>query len=145
MKKNSIVCKNEKNSELGTQGKSFFQTMEIWRGKGLLHMYLNLFNGVQSGGEKRHFGTCQTKAKIKRYISVIGKVYKNLQEPHIGYFWSVKYTLFFSLHEKSSLPLRISLVNVTKSAVSSGFSHIYRRNPYWKTLLFVQCLLSLKD
>ena len=33
MKKNSIVCKNEKNSELGTQGKSFFQTMEIWRGK----------------------------------------------------------------------------------------------------------------
>ena len=46
MKKNSIVCKNEKNTELGTQGKSFFQTVEIWRAKGLLHMYLNLLNGV---------------------------------------------------------------------------------------------------
>ena len=33
--------------------------------------------------------------------------------------------------------LMISSVNVTKSAVSCGFGHIYWRNPYWKTL-FVQ-------
>ena len=33
-----------------------------------------------------------------------------------------------SLHKKWSFPLRISLVNVTKSAVS-WFGHIYRRNP----------------
>ena len=31
----------------------------------------------------------------------------------------------FSLHKKSSFPLRISSVNVTKSAVSCGFGHIY--------------------
>ena len=34
-----------------------------------------------------------------------------------------------SLHKKWSFPLRISLVNVTKSAVSCGFGHIYWRNP----------------
>ena len=31
--------------------------------------------------------------------------------------------------QKMSFPLRISSVNVTKSAVSSGSSHIYWRNP----------------
>ena len=30
-----------------------------------------------------------------------------------------------SLHRKSSFPLRISSVNVTKSADSCGFSHLY--------------------
>ena len=33
------------------------------------------------------------------------------------------------LHKKSSFPLRISSINVAKSAVSSGFGHIYWRNP----------------
>ena len=36
---------------------------------------------------------------------------------------------FVSLHKKISFPLRISFVNVTKSAVSCEFGHIYRRNP----------------
>ena len=40
--------------------------------------------------------------------------------------------------KKWSFPLRISSVNVTKSAVSCGFGHIYWRNPYWKTSFFVQ-------
>ena len=34
-----------------------------------------------------------------------------------------------SLHKKWSFPLRISSVNVTKSAVSCGFGQIYWRNP----------------
>ena len=34
-----------------------------------------------------------------------------------------------SLHKKWSFPLRISSVNVTKSAVSCGFGHIYCKNP----------------
>ena len=33
------------------------------------------------------------------------------------------------LHEKWSFPLRISSVDVSKSAVSCGFGHIYRKNP----------------
>ena len=36
---------------------------------------------------------------------------------------------WYSLHKKWSFPLRISSVNVTKSPVSCGFGHIYRRNP----------------
>ena len=47
-----------------------------------------------------------------------------------------------TLHKKWSFPLRISLVNVTKSAVSGGFGHIYWRNPWWKTSFFVQCDLE---
>ena len=38
-----------------------------------------------------------------------------------------------ALHKKWSFPLRIFLVNVTKSAVNCKFGHIYWRNPYWKT------------
>ena len=34
-----------------------------------------------------------------------------------------------SLHKEWSFPLRISSVNVTKSAVSCGFGHIYWSNP----------------
>ena len=37
--------------------------------------------------------------------------------------------LQLSLHKKWSFPLRISSLNVTKSAVSSVFGHIYWRNP----------------
>ena len=36
---------------------------------------------------------------------------------------------YHSLHKKWSFPLRISSVNVTKSAVSCGFGHIHWRNP----------------
>ena len=41
-----------------------------------------------------------------------------------------------TLHKKLSFPLRISSINVTKSAVSCGFGHIYL-NPQWKTSFFV--------
>ena len=42
----------------------------------------------------------------------------------------------WTLHKKWSFPLRISSVNVT--VASCGFSHIYWKNPYWKTSFFVQ-------
>ena len=45
---------------------------------------------------------------------------------------------WFALHKKRSFPLRISSVNVTKSAVSCGFGHIYWKNPELKTSFFVQ-------
>ena len=37
----------------------------------------------------------------------------------------------------SPILIRIFSVNVTKSAVFCGFSHIYWRNPYWKILFFM--------
>ena len=39
------------------------------------------------------------------------------------------YLLARTPHKKLSFPLRISPVNVTKSAVSCGFGHIYWRSP----------------
>ena len=44
-----------------------------------------------------------------------------------------------TLHKKWSFPLRLSSVNMTKSAVSCRFGHIYWRNHNWKTSLFAQC------
>ena len=44
-----------------------------------------------------------------------------------------------ALHKKWSFPLRISSVNVTKSAGNCGFGQIYWRIPKWKTSFFVQC------
>ena len=37
-----------------------------------------------------------------------------------------------------TFPIKISSVNVIKSAVSYGFGDIYWRKPWWKTLFFVQ-------
>ena len=55
--------------------------------------------------------------------------------------------LHLTLHKKWSFLLRISSVNVTKSADFCGFGHIYWRNPQWKTSFFVQCKawFSLKE
>ena len=49
---------------------------------------------------------------------------------------------FPTLHKKWSFPLRISSVNVTKSAGSCAFGHIHCRNAYWKTSFFVQCTFA---
>ena len=43
-----------------------------------------------------------------------------------------------TLHKKWSFPWRISSVNVAESAGNCGFGHIYWRNPWWKTSIFVQ-------
>ena len=47
-----------------------------------------------------------------------------------------------SQHKKWSFSLRISSVNVIKSAVSCKFGHIYWRNASWKTSFFVQCVYT---
>ena len=49
-------------------------------------------------------------------------------------------TIYFNkqtLHKIWSFPLKISSVNVSKSAIYCGFDHIYWRNPQWKTSFFV--------
>ena len=45
--------------------------------------------------------------------------------------------------KKWNFPLRISSVNVSKSAVTCGFGHIYWRNSLWKTSFFVQWFLKV--
>ena len=44
-----------------------------------------------------------------------------------------------TLHKKWHFPLRVSPVNVTKSAGNCGFVYIYWTNPQWKNSFFVQC------
>ena len=51
--------------------------------------------------------------------------------------FGVRILLQFGLHcKKRNFPLRISSVNVTKSAGNYGFSHIYWRNSPWKISFF---------
>ena len=57
-------------------------------------------------------------------------------------FWGVTICRLTTLHKKWSFLLRISSVNVTKSAGNCGFGHIYWRNPQWKTSFFMQCYLD---
>ena len=45
------------------------------------------------------------------------------------YMHRVTKALVLTLYKKWSFPLRISSVNVTKSAGNCGFGHIYCRNP----------------
>ena len=91
-------------------------------------------------------------------IKVLLKWMKNYKFIRWLYFWpflnQVICLICFSLHrklcsflfqtrsectaQKWSFPLRISSVNVTKSAIFSGIGHIYWRNSEWKILFFVQ-------
>ena len=51
-------------------------------------------------------------------------------------------TYFWVILGRCPFPLRISSVNVTKSAGICGFGHICWRHLYWKTSFFVQYLFS---
>ena len=63
---------------------------------------------------------------------------------HVLKIWSNTWNIYNpSLHKKWNFPLRISLVNVIKSAVFYGFGHIYSRNPSRKTSFFVQCFFTI--
>ena len=55
-------------------------------------------------------------------------------------FWTIDF-IKQTLHKKLSFPLWISSTNVTKSAISCGFGHIYW-NPQWKTSFFVHWKIS---
>ena len=72
--------------------------------------------------------------------------WKGITQSNLGWNWiKIHTTLFYildvsvgyvsagfseySLHKKWSFPLRISLVNVTKSEKNCKFGHIYWKNP----------------
>ena len=63
------------------------------------------------------------------------------------YFWlqhKKAIQTHLSLHKKWSFLLRISSVNVTKSAWNCRFGQIYCRNPWSKTSFFVQWIWIIK-
>ena len=64
--------------------------------------------------------TLWTSCKISRNCALIGHYFAALLMSDIP---------FQSLHKKLSSPLRISSVNVIKSAGNCRFGHIYWRNP----------------
>ena len=74
------------------------------------------------------------------YIWAQENIDENLTEKFSNFFvdTTIIHWLFFHKNPKWSFPLRISSVNVTKSAGNCGFGHIYWRNPSWKTPFFVQ-------
>ena len=56
-----------------------------------------------------------------------------------------KLMVFFSLHKKWSFPLRISLVNVTKSSGNSGFGHINLKKSLMENLIFCAVFLIMNN
>ena len=50
----------------------------------------------------------------------------------------------FTAQKECNLLLGISSVNVTKSTGNCGISHIYYRNPLWKTSFFVLCVFNTR-
>ena len=67
------------------------------------------------------------------YINLRTDVFKII----VKYHWKI-IVKDCHLSPSGNRALMISSVNVTKSALSCGFGHIYSRYPYWKTLFFVQ-------
>ena len=110
------------------------------------------YNKVFPSKKKCFFRDCNVSS-IKRYISVVTLRKKwietikystcwwypfwtalKLNKSHLNFLLkrlillddlSVFCLLYFTLHEKWNLPLRISSVNVTKSAGNCGLGHIY--------------------
>ena len=65
-----------------------------------------------------------------RYLTIICESYES-HEYETNIYWQ-------TLHKKWNFPLKVSSVNVNKSAGNSGFSYIYKRNLYWNTSFFLQ-------
>ena len=63
--------------------------------------------------------------KLPYYVTFFRLMYANLI--HIN---------FFSVHKKLNFPLSISSVNVTKSAASGRFGHIYWKNSLMENFIF---------
>ena len=113
------------------------------------------YNKVFPSKKVMFFRDCNVSS-IKRYISVVTLRKKwietikystcwwypfctalKLNKSHLNFLLkrlillddlSVLCLLYFTLHKKRNLPLRISSVNVTKFAGNCGFGHIYWRN-----------------
>ena len=98
---------------------------------GVLDTSLTCFPPEYPWSDRSSHQRCSVKKGVLREISS-----KNSQENTCV---KVAFLITFTAQK-----MKFSPVNVTKSAVSGGFGHIYWRNPYWKTSFFVQCLLILK-
>ena len=73
---------------------------------------------------------------LRKYLSVIFCMLYVTEQTFLP--WSHSITqVNMTLLKRWSFPLRISSVNVTKSAGICGFDHIYWRNHYWKTSFFL--------
>ena len=68
------------------------------------------------GSEYETFQKCERQTKPTKQIIKYIKV---------NYYYHIDNSYAISLHKKWSFPLRISLVNVNKSAGNCGFVHIY--------------------
>ena len=85
----------------------------------------------------------------KQWVSSVGYSRKSFAKVSLTLRYTAQKMKFFivlvyvTLHKKWSFPLRISSVNVTKSAGNCGFGHINWRNPLWKTSFF--CAAALSD
>ena len=76
-----------------------------------------------------YWQTCLIPSSVMFRTGGIFKALWNFDEAYSERCHSQNKLFKHSLHKKWSFPLRISSVNVTKSAVSCGFDHIYWRNP----------------
>ena len=67
---------------------------------------------------------------LRRFVSSLGTFFKTVLEVPVDVIGcSVRNTYMPHCTKKSSSPLRIFSVNVTKSVGNCGFGHIYLRNP----------------
>ena len=79
----------------------------------------------------------EAKFGIKTYVAVMVFFSFDPTTETLLLHFGVRILLQFGLHcKKRNFPLRISSVNVTKSAGNYGFSHIYWRNSPWKISFF---------
>ena len=69
MKKNSIVCKNEKNSELGTQGKSLFSNNgDLERERPTVYVFESIQWCIVGWGKKTFWDMLDKSKNQKIYI-----------------------------------------------------------------------------
>ena len=92
---------------------------------GVLDTSLTCFPPEYPWSDRSSHQRCSVKKGVLREISS-----ENSQENTCV---KVAFLITFTAQKMKFFP-----VNVTKSAVSGGFGHIYWRNPYWKTSFFVQ-------
>ena len=82
-----------------------------------------------------------TKSYWKRPLRYFPRTYSEFLQTICRLLVDSCFCLYLLL-KKWSFPIAIFSVNVTTSAVSCEFGHIYWRNPYWKTSFFVQWFLD---
>ena len=94
----------------------------------------NFSNKEPYGGFRSNLACFRTYLKYFKYCKS-----KKVIKIQLSLYYQILIWLSPNRTKKWSFPLRISSVNVTKSAWNCGFGHIYWRNSQWKTSFFVQC------